>query len=80
MGRNGDQELVLSVFVCKSLAQEGGKYEESLVNSIQKTCTVDLWCVRHYWVPGSTRMGGHWLCLRTSQSNEEEEYIKRQFQ
>lgn len=43
MGRNVDQELVLSVFACKSLAQESGRYEESLVNFIQKTCAVDLW-------------------------------------
>lgn len=46
VGRNADQEVVLSVFVCESLAQKGGRDEESLANSIQKTCTVDLLCVR----------------------------------
>lgn len=53
MGRNADQEVVLSVFVCKSLAQEGGRYEEGLANSIQKTCT------------GGTRMGDYGPCPRT---------------
>lgn len=38
LGRNADQEMVLSVlFIYKSLAQECGRYDESLDNSIQKT-------------------------------------------
>lgn len=45
-GRNADREVVFSIFVCQSLAQEGGGYEESLDNSIQKMCTVDLLCVQ----------------------------------
>lgn len=45
-GWYADREVVFSVFVCKSLAQEGGGYEESLDDSIQNMCTVDLLCVQ----------------------------------
>lgn len=44
-GRNADQEVVLGIlFIHKSLAQECGRYEGSLANSIQKTHTADLLC------------------------------------
>lgn len=66
LGRNANQKVVLSVLiVCKSLAQECSRYDESLANFIQKTYS-GLLCPAMYQMPEGTRMGDYGLYLRTS--------------
>lgn len=81
VGRMADEEVVPSVFICKSLAQERGGYELSLVNLIQKMCTAALLCVQHCTgCLGDTRMGDYGLCRRITLSREEEQFTEREFQ
>lgn len=80
VGTNAEQEVVLSVFICRSLALEGDGYEESLVNFVQKICTAALQgvqhCIRYLGVQGWVITGS----AGGSQFSEEEEYTKREFQ
>lgn len=78
VGTNAEQEVVLSVFICKSLALEGGGYEESLVNFIQKICTAVLQGVQHCitylgvqgWVITGSAGGSHSLVRKRNIQRE----------